>query len=315
MNTHQKIDAHERKMAAAIATPIAGYPVDMSVKPVVKGFYDEATATISYIVKDPTSNAAAIIDSVMDIDYAAGRITFDHADMLIGEIRKQGLKLEWIIETHAHADHLSAAPYIQQKLGGKIGIGENIKIVQQVFGKIFNEGTEFQRDGSQFDALFAEGDTYTIGNMSAFAMHTPGHTPACMTHVIGDAAFVGDTLFMPDGGSARADFPGGDAGTLYDSIQKVLSLPDQMRLFMCHDYKPGGREVKWETTVAEEKAHNIHVGGGKTREEFIKMRTERDKTLAMPTLIIPSIQVNIRAGQIPTDKDGNQMLKVPINKL
>lgn len=315
MNTHQKIDAHERKMAAAIATPIAGYPVDMSVKPVVKGFYHEATATISYIVKDPTSNAAAIIDSVMDIDYAAGRITFDHADMLIGEIRKQGLKLEWIIETHAHADHLSAAPYIQQKLGGKIGIGENIKIVQQVFGKIFNEGTEFQRDGSQFDALFAEGDTYTIGNMSAFAMHTPGHTPACMTHVIGDAAFVGDTLFMPDGGSARADFPGGDAGTLYDSIQKVLSLPDQMRLFMCHDYKPGGREVKWETTVAEEKAHNIHVGGGKTREEFIKMRTERDKTLAMPTLIIPSIQVNIRAGQIPTDKDGNQMLKVPINKL
>ena len=315
MNTHQKIDAHERKMAAAIATPIAGYPVDMSVKPVVKGFYDEATATISYIVKDPTSNAAAIIDSVMDIDYAAGRITFDHADMLIGEIRKQGLKLEWIIETHAHADHLSAAPYIQQKLGGKIGIGENIKIVQQVFGKIFNEGTEFQRDGSQFDALFAEGDTYTIGNMSAFAMHTPGHTPACMTHVIGDAAFVGDTLFMPDGGSARAEFPGGDAGTLYDSIQKVLSLPDQMRLFMCHDYKPGGREVKWETTVAEEKAHNIHVGGGKTREEFIKMRTERDKTLAMPTLIIPSIQVNIRAGQIPTDKDGNQMLKVPINKL
>lgn len=315
MNTHQKIDAHERKMAAAIATPIAGYPVDMSVKPVVKGFYDEATATISYIVKDPTSNAAAIIDSVMDIDYAAGRITFDHADMLIGEIRKQGLKLEWIIETHAHADHLSAAPYIQQKLGGKIGIGENIKIVQQVFGKIFNEGTEFQRDGSQFDALFAEGDTYTIGNMSAFAMHTPGHTPACMTHVIGDAAFVGDTLFMPDGGSARADFPGGDAGTLYDSIQKVLSLPDQMRLFMCHDYKPGGREVKWETTVAEEKAHNIHVGGGKTREEFIMMRTERDKTLAMPTLIIPSIQVNIRAGQIPTDKDGNQMLKVPINKL
>ncbi|PRX38145.1 Glyoxylase, beta-lactamase superfamily II [Meinhardsimonia xiamenensis] len=309
-----QMDAHNDRMAEAIATPIANYPVDMSIKPEVQGFYDEATATISYIVKDPTSNAAAIIDSVMDIDYAAGRITFDHADMLIDEIRKQGLKLEWIIETHAHADHLSAAPYIQEKLGGKIGIGENIKIVQEVFGKIFNEGTEFQRDGSQFDALFTDGMTYKIGNMTAFAMHTPGHTPACMTHVIGDAAFVGDTLFMPDGGTARADFPGGDAGTLYDSIMKVLSLPDEMRLFMCHDYCPGGREPKWETTVAEEKANNIHIAG-KTREEFIRVRTERDKTLKMPTLIIPSIQVNIRAGHIPEDKDGNQMLKVPVNKL
>lgn len=315
MNDQTRMDAHNERMAQAIATPIANYPVDMSVKPEVQGFYDEDTATISYIVKDPTSNACAIIDSVMDIDYAAGRITFTHADMLIEEVKRQGLKVEWIIETHAHADHLSAAPYLQQKLGGKIGIGENIRIVQEVFGKIFNEGTEFQRDGSQFDALFKDGDTYTIGNMTAFAMHTPGHTPACMTHVIGDAAFVGDTLFMPDGGSARADFPGGDAGQLYDSIMKVLSLPDEMRLFMCHDYKPGGREVKWETTVAEEKAHNIHVGGGKTREEFIKMRTERDKTLAMPRLIIPSIQVNIRAGHIPEDKDGNQMLKVPVNKL
>ncbi|WP_171638406.1 MBL fold metallo-hydrolase [Ruegeria sp. HKCCD6119] len=294
---------------------MGAYPVDQSVKPEVQGFYDEATATISYIVKDPTSNACAIIDSVMDIDYAAGRITFDHADLLIVEIEKQGLKLEWIIETHAHADHLSAAPYIQQKLGGMIGIGENIKIVQEVFGKIFNEGTEFQRDGSQFDALFTDGMTYKIGNMIAFTMHTPGHTPACMVHVMGDVAFVGDTLFMPDGGSARADFPGGDAGTLYDSIQKVLSLPDETRLFMCHDYGPNGRDIRWETTVAEEKAHNIHVGGGKSRDEFIKMRTERDATLAMPTLIIPSIQVNIRAGDVPTDQDGNQMLKVPVNKL
>ncbi|WP_209834082.1 MBL fold metallo-hydrolase [Ruegeria sp. HKCCE3926] len=302
-------------MTDAIATPIGAYPVDQSVKPEVQGFYDEATATISYIVKDPTSNACAIIDSVMDIDYAAGRITFDHADLLIVEIEKQGLKLEWIIETHAHADHLSAAPYIQQKLGGMIGIGENIKIVQEVFGKIFNEGTEFQRDGSQFDALFTDGMTYKIGNMTAFTMHTPGHTPACMVHVMGDVAFVGDTLFMPDGGSARADFPGGDAGTLYDSIQKVLSLPDETRLFMCHDYGPNGRDIRWETTVAEEKAHNIHVGGGKSRDEFIKMRTERDATLAMPTLIIPSIQVNIRAGDVPTDQDGNQMLKVPVNKL
>ncbi len=315
MNDQKFIDTHNQRMTDAIATPIGAYPVDQSVKPEVQGFYDEATATISYIVKDPTSNACAIIDSVMDIDYAAGRITFDHADLLIVEIEKQGLKLEWIIETHAHADHLSAAPYIQQKLGGMIGIGENIKIVQEVFGKIFNEGTEFQRDGSQFDALFTDGMTYKIGNMTAFAMHTPGHTPACMVHVMGDVAFVGDTLFMPDGGSARADFPGGDAGTLYDSIQKVLSLPDETRLFMCHDYGPNGRDIRWETTVAEEKAHNIHVGGGKSRDEFIKMRTERDATLAMPTLIIPSIQVNIRAGDVPTDQDGNQMLKVPVNKL
>jgi glyoxylase-like metal-dependent hydrolase (beta-lactamase superfamily II) len=315
MNDQKSIERHNQKMADAIATPIDSYPVDLSVKPDVQGFYDEATATISYIVADPTSNSCAIIDSVMDIDYAAGRITFGHADMLIAEVEKRGLKLEWIIETHAHADHLSAAPYIQQKLGGKIGIGENIKIVQDVFGKIFNEGTEFQRDGSQFDALFVDGMTYKIGNMTAFTMHTPGHTPACMVHVVGDAAFVGDTLFMPDGGSARADFPGGDAGTLFDSIHKVLSLPDETRLFMCHDYGPNGRDIQWETTVAEEKAHNIHVGGGKTRDEFIKMRSERDATLAMPTLIVPSIQVNIRAGGIPTDQDGNQMLKVPVNKL
>lgn len=315
MNDQKSIERHNQKMADAIATPIDSYPVDLSVKPDVQGFYDEATATISYIVADPTSNACAIIDSVMDIDYAAGRITFGHADMLIAEVEKRGLKLEWIIETHAHADHLSAAPYIQQKLGGKIGIGENIKIVQDVFGKIFNEGTEFQRDGSQFDALFVDGMTYKIGNMTAFTMHTPGHTPACMVHVVGDAAFVGDTLFMPDGGSARADFPGGDAGTLFDSIHKVLSLPDETRLFMCHDYGPNGRDIQWETTVIEEKAHNIHVGGGKTRDEFIKMRSERDATLAMPTLIVPSIQVNIRAGGIPTDQDGNQMLKVPVNKL
>ncbi|PWJ20550.1 MBL fold metallo-hydrolase [Jannaschia seohaensis] len=291
------------------------YPVNMDVKPDVQAFFDEATNTISYIVKDPSSNACAIIDSVMDIDYAAGRITYDHADELIRQVEARGLKLEWIIETHVHADHLSAAPYIQEKLGGKIGIGSKILIVQDTFGKIFNEGTEFQRDGSQFDALFEDGDTYQVGNMTAFAMYTPGHTPACMVHVMGDAAFVGDTLFMPDGGSARADFPGGDAATLYDSIQKVLALPDEMRLFMCHDYGPNGRDIQWETTVGEEKAHNIHVGGGKTKEEFVKFRTERDATLAMPRLIIPSLQVNMRAGEIPTDKDGRQMLKVPVNGL
>jgi glyoxylase-like metal-dependent hydrolase (beta-lactamase superfamily II) len=291
------------------------YPVNMDIKPVVSAHFDEATNTISYIVRDPSSDHCAIIDSVMDIDYAAGRITYDHADALIDEIRKQDLTLDWIIETHVHADHLSAAPYIQGKLGGKIGVGEKIMVVQETFGKVFNEGTEFQRDGSQFDALFKDGDTYLVGNMQGFAMYTPGHTPACMVHVMGNATFAGDTLFMPDGGSARADFPGGDAGELYDSIQKVLSLPSEMRLYMCHDYGPNGRAIEWETTVAEQKANNIHVGGGKTREEFIKFRTERDAQLDMPKLIIPSLQINMRAGEIPTDEDGNPMLKVPVNAL
>ncbi|WP_208352866.1 MBL fold metallo-hydrolase [Pseudaestuariivita rosea] len=291
------------------------YPIDMTVRPDVSGHFDEATNTISYIVKDPSSPHCAIIDSVMDIDYAAGRITYDHADALIAETRDRGLTLDWIIETHVHADHLSAAPYIQDRLGGRIGIGAKIMVVQDTFGKVFNEGTEFQRDGSQFDQLFEDGDTYQIGTMQAFAIYTPGHTPACMVHVMGDAAFVGDTLFMPDGGSARADFPGGDAGQLYDSIQKVLALPDDMRLFMCHDYGPNGRDIQWETTVADEKANNIHVGGGKTKEDFVKFRTERDATLAMPKLIIPSLQVNMRAGEVPKDKDGRPMLKVPVNGL
>lgn len=291
------------------------YPVNMDVTPDVTAHFDEATNTITYIVRDPDSKHCAIIDSVMDIDYASGRITYDHADALIAQIKSEGLTLDWIIETHVHADHLSAAPYLQQELGGKIGVGEKILVVQDTFGKIFNEGTEFERDGSQFDALFKDGDTYKIGNMEAFAMFTPGHTPACNVHVMGNAVFTGDTLFMPDGGSARADFPGGDAATLYDSIQKVLALPDDIRLFMCHDYGPNGRAIAWETTVAEQKAENIHVGAGKTREDFIKFRTERDATLDMPKLIIPSLQVNMRAGHIPTDNDGNPMLKVPINAL
>ena len=291
------------------------YPVNMSLKPEVKAFFDEATWTISYVVKDPASNKCAIVDSVMDIDYAAGRITYESADEIIKYVQDNDLEVEWLIETHVHADHLSAAPYIQEKTGGKIGIGEHIKTVQDVFGKVFNEGTEFQRDGSQFDALFTDGDTYKVGNMDVFAMHTPGHTPACMVHVFGDAAFVGDTLFMPDGGSARADFPGGDAGILFDSIQKVLDLPDDMRLFMCHDYGPNGRDIQWETTVGDEKKHNIHVGEGKSKDEFVKFRTERDAQLAMPRLIIPSLQVNMRAGEIPRDKDGNPMLKVPVNGL
>lgn len=289
---------------------------DLSVKPVVQGFFDPATNTISYVVRDPGSNACAIVDSVMDINYAAGRITYDHADEIIAHVRSNGLKVDWLIETHVHADHLSAAPYIQKQLGGKIGIGRNITVVQETFGKVFNEGTQFQRDGSQFDRLFDDGDTYRVGGMQCTAIHTPGHTPACMTHVMGDAAFVGDTLFMPDGGSARADFPGGDAGQLYDSIQKVLSLPDATRLFMCHDYGPNGREIRWETTVGDERAHNIHVRTGVTREEFVAMRTARDKTLDMPRLIIPSLQVNMRGGDLPpADEAGKRFLKVPINGL
>ena len=284
-------------------------------QPEVTAFFDAQTNTISYIVKEPSGNACAVIDSVMNMDYAAGRITFESADDIIKTIKDRDLELQWIIETHVHADHLSAAPYLQEKLGGKIGISEKIIQVQETFGKIFNEGTAFQRDGSQFDALFEDGDSYHVGQMQASVIATPGHTPACMVHVMEDTAFVGDTLFMPDGGSARADFPGGDAGILYDSIQKVLSLPDETRLFMCHDYGPNGRDIQWETTVAEERAFNIHVGGGATREAFVKMRTERDATLVMPKLIIPALQVNMRAGEVPTDDEGRLSLKVPINSL
>ncbi|MCA3585417.1 MAG: MBL fold metallo-hydrolase [Methylocystis sp.] len=290
--------------------------VDLSVKPEVTAFFDAPTNTISYVVKDPASNACAVVDSVMDIDYAAGRITYDSADAIITHIRDCGLKLDWLIETHVHADHLSAAPYIQGKLGGKIGIGEQITVVQEVFGKVFNEGTEFRRDGSQFDRLFKDSDSYSIGGLRAFALHTPGHTPACMTHVIGDAAFVGDTLFMPDGGSARADFPGGDARTLFRSMRRILELPPQTRLFMCHDYGPNGREIRWESTVAEERAHNIHVKDGMTEDAFVAMREARDKTLGMPRLILPSLQVNMRAGALPpAEPNGRVFLKLPVNAL
>ena len=289
---------------------------DSTVRPDVTGFFDEATNTISYVVRDPTSDACAIVDSVMDIDYAAGRIAFAHADRIVEHVRTQSLRVEWLIETHVHADHLSAAPYLQRQLGGRIGIGERIVQVQETFGKVFNEGTEFKRDGSQFDRLFADGETYRIGNMTAVAMHTPGHTPACTTHVVGDAAFVGDTLFMPDGGTARADFPGGDARTLYRSIQRILALPLQTRLFMCHDYGPNGREIRWETTVAEERAKNIHVCEGVDEDDFVRMRTQRDATLSMPRLILPSLQVNMRAGQLPpADADGRRFLKLPLNVL
>jgi glyoxylase-like metal-dependent hydrolase (beta-lactamase superfamily II) len=292
------------------------FSAELSVRPEVVPFFDAPTNTISYIVRDPASDACAVIDSVMDIDYAAGRITHEGADRIIDHIRSNGWRLEWLIETHVHADHLSAAPYIQRELGGRLGIGENITIVQETFGKIFNEGTEFQRDGSQFDRLFKDGDSYQIGSMTAFVLHTPGHTPACMTHVVGGAAFVGDTLFMPDGGSARADFPGGDARTLFRSIQRVLALPGETRLFMCHDYGPNGRDIQWETTVADERAHNIHVGNGTDEDSFVAMREARDATLSMPRLIIPSLQVNMRAGNLPpADDSGRAFLKVPVNTL
>jgi glyoxylase-like metal-dependent hydrolase (beta-lactamase superfamily II) len=296
--------------------PPIPFSADLSVTPEVVAFFDAATNTVSYVVKDPASAACAVIDPVMDMDYAAGRITYQSADAIIDHIRANHLELAWLIETHVHADHLSSAPYIQEKLGGKIAIGEQITVVQETFGKVFNEGTEFQRDGSQFDRLFKDGDNYLIGSMQAYAMHTPGHTPACMTHVIGNAAFVGDTLFMPDSGSARADFPGGDARTLYRSIKRVLSLPNEMRVFTCHDYGANGREIRWETTVADERAHNIQVRDEIGEDDFVILREARDKTLAMPKLVIPALQVNMKAGELPPpDAGGKRFLKVPLGGL
>ena len=293
----------------------------MSIKaaskaPEVKAFFDNDSNTVSYVVTDPATKKAAIIDSVMDFDYASGTISYDHADMIIEYVTTQKLDVEWLIETHVHADHLSAAPYIQQKLGGKLGISDRISEVQKVFGKMFNAGTEFERDGSQFDQLFADRDRYKIGELDGVAIATPGHTPACMVHLIGDAVFVGDTLFMPDGGTARADFPGGDARTLYQSIQKIMALPDETRMFVCHDYAPNGREFLWETTVGAQRANNIHVGNNASEDSFVEMREKRDASLAMPRLIMPSIQVNMRAGYMPdAEENGATYLKVPIQGL
>jgi glyoxylase-like metal-dependent hydrolase (beta-lactamase superfamily II) len=293
----------------------------MSIKaaskaPEVKAFFDHDSNTVSYVVSDLATKKAAIIDSVMGFDYASGRISYDHADRIIDYVTTQKLNVEWLIESHVHADHLSAAPYIQQKLGGKLGISDRISEVQKVFGKIFNAGTEFERDGSQFDKLFADGDRYKIGELDGVAIATPGHTPACMVHLIGDAVFVGDTLFMPDGGTARADFPGGDARTLFQSIQKILALPDEMRMFVCHDYAPNGREFLWETTVGAQRANNIHVGNNASEDGFVEMREKRDASLAMPRLILPSIQVNMRAGHMPdAEENGATYLKVPIQGL
>lgn len=287
------------------------------VKPDVQSFFDEPTNTVSYVVTDPVSKSCAIIDTVLVFDHASGRTSTDAADQILAYLKEHDLKVEWILETHVHADHLSAAPYIQQKVGGKIGIGAHIIDVQTIFGKIFNEGSEFQRDGSQFDRLFNDGDHFSIGTIEGLVMHTPGHTPACMTWLIGDAAFVGDTLFMPDYGTARCDFPGGDARILYRSIQKIFALPPETRLFLCHDYRPAGRDhYAWETTVAEERAKNTHVRDGISEDEFVAMREARDKTLSMPKLILPSIQVNMRAGEMPKAEDnGTAYLKIPLNAL
>tara|TARA_E500000081_G_scaffold61448_1_gene63858 strand:- start:141 stop:1004 length:864 start_codon:yes stop_codon:yes gene_type:complete len=285
--------------------------------PKVKAFFDPQTNTISYVVRDPNGHAAAVIDSVLDFDHASGTTQTSSADKIIAYAKEEALDIQWLLESHVHADHLSAAPYIQEKLGGKIGIGNNITLVQDTFGKIFNEGTEFQRDGSQFDQLFDHGDVFHIGQMRVDVLHTPGHTPACLTYIIEDAAFVGDTLFMPDFGTARCDFPGGSSQTLYESIQKILALPDETKIFVGHDYKaPGRDEYSWETTVGEQRRKNVHIGGDVKAEAFVKLRDERDAKLAMPKLIVPSLQINMRAGNMPPpDEHGDVFLKLPINKL
>jgi len=286
-------------------------------QPEVTGFFDEETFTISYVVADPATKVCAIVDSVLDFDAASGRTSRSSADKIIGHIRKNGLKLDWILETHVHADHLSAAPYLQMELGGRTGIGFNITIIQDTFGKVFNLDGEFRRDGSQFDHLFGDGEIFKIGSLEAKALHTPGHTPACMTYVVGEAALIGDTLFMPDYGTARCDFPGGNAQDMYRSIQRIFALPPQTRLFLCHDYKaPGRDEYKWEATVAEQRTKNLHVHQGVSEAEFAAMRQKRDATLTMPKLIVPSVQVNMRAGQLPPpEPNGTRYLKLPIDVL
>ncbi|BCA30973.1 MBL fold metallo-hydrolase [Metapseudomonas otitidis] len=283
----------------------------------VEPFFDPATFTYSYVVSDPASRRCAVVDSVLDYDPAAGRTRTASADRLIAYVREQGLTLEWILETHVHADHLSAAPYIQRQLGGRLAIGEHITVVQRTFGTLFNAESGFATDGSQFDHLLKDGDRFSVGGIQAQALHTPGHTPACMTYLIGDAAFVGDTLFMPDYGTARCDFPGGDARTLYRSIRRLFALPDATRLFMCHDYKAPGREhFLYQTSVGEERAHNVHVHEGISEDEFVAMRQARDATLGMPALILPSVQVNMRAGQLPpAEANGTRYLKIPLNAL
>lgn len=285
------------------------------MQPQVEAFFDPATSTYSYVVSDPETKRCAIIDSVLDYDPASGRTTHQSADRLITHVREQGLQVDWLLETHVHADHLSAAPYLKREVGGQLAIGENIAVVQDTFGKLFNAGTEFATDGRQFDHLFKDGDTFRVGSIEARAIHTPGHTPACMTYLIGDAGFVGDTLFMPDYGTARCDFPGGNASALYQSIRKLFTLPDETRLFMCHDYKaPGRDDFRFQTSVAEERVHNVHVHEDISESQFVAMRSERDATLGMPALILPSVQVNMRAGQLPPpEANGIRYLKIPLD--
>lgn len=287
----------------------------MFTKPFVKAFFDEDTFTVSYVVTDKGRKECVIIDSVLNYDHASGHTSTDSADAIIDYVSDQSLQVTWILETHVHADHLSAAPYLKEALGGKIVIGDNITTVQNTFAKLLNAEPQFARDGSQFDQLVQEGDKLPFGELNVEVLHTPGHTPACVTYIIGDAAFVGDTLFMPDYGTARCDFPGGDAATLYRSIQKIFALPESTRLFMCHDYKaPGREEYIWETTVAEQKAHNVHIHQGVAEEDFCKMRITKDATLAMPRLIWPSVQINMRAGDLPpAEENGTRYLKIPIN--
>lgn len=285
--------------------------------PDVYEFFDPNTFTYSYVVVDHSTKYCAVVDSVLDYDPASGRTSNQTADKLIEFVQQNELTVEWILETHVHADHLSAAPYIQQKLGGKLAIGRHITTVQNTFGKLFNAETEFQMDGSQFDHLFVDGDTFKVGSITAKAIHTPGHTPACMTYVIGNSAFVGDTLFMPDYGTARCDFPGGDASLLYQSIQKLFALPKETRVFMCHDYKaPDREEFQFQTTIGDELEHNVHVKQGISQDQFVEMRETRDATLNMPTLILPSVQVNMRAGKLPPAEDnGVRYLKIPLDKV
>ena len=306
--------ADDQNLSSA-AAQIERARADKCLRPSIAGFFDEATNTVSYVVHDPKTSEAAIIDSVLDFEAASGRTSNGSADRIIEYVTSNNLKVTWLIETHAHADHISAAPYLQERLGGKLAIGRDIIRVQEVFGKLFNAGTDFERDGSQFDKLFEDGETFKIGELEGIALHVPGHTPADMAFIIGDAAFVGDTIFMPDFGTARADFPGGDAHQLYRSIRRLLSLPDETRLFLCHDYKaPGRDEYAWETTVKQQREENVHVKDGVSEEDFVEMRTGRDKTLAMPKLIMPSVQVNIRGGRLPEPEDnGVSYIKIPVN--
>lgn len=285
------------------------------VKPEVEAFFDEATFTVSYVVADPASGRAAVIDSLLDYDPKSGRSATTSADRLIAFLRERGYGVDWILETHVHADHLSAAPYLKQQLGGEIGIGAQVCRVQDAFKAIYNLKDDFVADGSQFDRLFKDDETFAIGGLQARVMATPGHTPACITYVIGDAAFVGDTLFMPDYGSARTDFPGGDARQLYHSVKRILSLPSETRLFMCHDYKAPGRDVfAWETTVAAQRSDNVHIHDGVNEEEFVALREGRDAGLSMPVLLLPAVQVNMRGGQFPpAEENGVSYLKIPVN--